>query len=316
MNALVMQGFEYPENPEWSVRADEKEGMLDRVRGAKRMWPLLRFLQLVSPIFRDVMRGFIAEVDGQPVGLINYMRQRDEPEWHIANVTVLPTYRRRGIARALAQAVLDDLRKRNARRAILEVVGENFPAVKLYQDMGFEIFTGSLVADFEPGAAVPEPTLPQGWRLIPLSRFDWKTRFELAKRITPESVARYEPPVESRFRVPPIRPLFGALFMRMGGDDSKRFVLRAPSGEIVGYGWYTYRLKAGGVNSIVLTLDPACPELAPAVVAHSIAFIQSASPGRRIEFEFESWQPALGEAALALGCKKRYGAHRMGLNFQ
>jgi ribosomal protein S18 acetylase RimI-like enzyme len=316
MNALVMQGFEYPENPEWSIRADEKQGMLDRVQGAKRMWPLLRFLQFFSPIFKDIMRGFIAEEDGKPVGLINFMRQRDEPEWYIANVTVLPSHRRRGLARQLVTAVLDDLRTRKARIAILDVVDKNLPAVRLYQEMGFEIFTGSLDAELETGEAVPAPTLPDGWTLAPLSRFDWQSRFALAKRITPENVARYEPPVEARFRVPPIRPLIGSLFMKLGGDDSKRFVLHTPDGTIAGIAWHSYRIKQGGVNSAEISLDPAYPELAQFMLAHAISTIQAASPGRRIEFDFSDWQPALFQAAESFGVKKRFGAHRMGLKFQ
>ncbi|OIN89861.1 MAG: hypothetical protein AUJ21_09105 [Anaerolineae bacterium CG1_02_58_13] len=316
MNALVMQGFEYPENPEWSIRADEKESMLDRVQGAKRMWPLLRFLRFFSPIFKDIMRGFIAEKDGKPVGLINFMRQRDEPEWNIANVTVLPSHRRRGLARQLVAAVLDDLRARKARTAILDVVDKNLPALRLYQEMGFEIFTGSLEADLEAGAAIPDPTLPAGWTLAPRSRFDWQSGFELAKRITPKNVARYEPPVEARFRFPPIRPLIGSLFMKLGGDDSKRYVLRAPDGTIAGIAWYSCRTKQGGMNSAGFDLDPAHPELAQFMLAHAISTIQAASPGRRIEFNFSDWQPALFQAAEAFGVKKRFGSHRMGLKFQ
>ena len=316
MNALVMEGFEYPENPDWSVHADEKESMIDRVQGAKRMWPILWFMQRVSPIFKDIMRGFIAEEAGKPVGLINYMRQQDEPEWYIANVTVLPSHRRRGLARGLVNAVLDDLRKRQACKAILGVVDKNLPAVQLYQEMGFEIFTGSVEADLEPGAAIPDPTLPASWTLAPLSRFDWQSRFELAKRITPENVARYEPPVEARFRTPPIRPLIGILFMKLGGDDVKRYILRAPDGSIAGIARYMFRTKQGGVNSAEINLDPAHPELARFLLAHAITTIQTVSPGHRTEFQFEDWQPALFQAAESFGVKKRFGSHRMGLKFE
>ena len=315
MNTLVIEGFEYPDNPEWSIRDDEKEGMIDRVQGAKRMWPILRFLQFVSPIFKDVMRGFIAEEDGHPVGLINYMRQRDEPEWYLANVLVLPMNRRKGIARKLVMATLDELRKRKAEVAILEVVDGNLPAVELYLKLGFEIFTGSVILDYEAGAAIPDLSLPAGWTYTPLSRFNWKPRFELAKRITPDNVARYEPLLEARFRTPFIRPLFGTLFEKMGGNGSTRFALRTPGGEIAGFGWYWFRTKSGGVNSAELTLDPEHPELAPFLVAHAISTIQAISPGRRIEFELDQWQPALIQAAEAFGCKKRMGAHRMGLKF-
>lgn len=310
-----MEGFEYPENPEWSIRADEKEGMLDLVNGVKRMLPILRFLQYISPIVKDSMRGFIAEEDGKPVGLINYMRQRDVPEWYIANVTVLPAYRGCGHARKLVEAVLEELHKRRASLAILEVVDGNMPAVKLYQKMGFEIFTDSVEMDLEAGAAIPMPILPEGWTLVPLSRFNWRTRFELAKRITPDKTANYEPPLEARFRMAPIRPLFGILFEKMQGSLTKRFAVRDPDAKITGFCIYRVRTRKGGTNSASIELDPAHPGLAPFLIAHAINTIQSLSPGRRIEFEFQNWQPALIQAAQALGCKKRMGAHRMGLKF-
>jgi ribosomal protein S18 acetylase RimI-like enzyme len=314
MNTLIMEGFEYPDHPEWSIQADEKEGMLDRVKGMKRMWPIMQIMRTVSPILRDSMRGFVAEEDGKAIALMNYMRGNKEPEWFLANATVLPPYRRRGIAKQLLGAIQNDLRQRGARVLLLNIIDQNVPSLQLCQGMGFEIYSSIVDLDLEAGAVVPAPTLPDGWTLTPRSRFDWRTYFELAKRITPENVARFEPPVERRFRMPFFRPLFGILFERMGGNRSKRFVLRSPSGEIVGVSGYWYRVNKGGLNDAGIDLDPAHPEMAPFLVAHAISTIQRVSPGRRIEFSFESWQPALVEAAEALGCKKRFGAHHLGMN--
>jgi ribosomal protein S18 acetylase RimI-like enzyme len=316
MNTLIMEGFDYPDHPEWSIQADEKEGMLDRVRGMKRMWPIMQILRLFSPILRDAMRGFIAEENGKPIGLMNYMRQTKEPEWFLANATVLPPYRRKGIARQLLAAIQNDLRQRKAHTLVLGIIDQNVPSLGLCQSMGFEIFTSMVEMDLEADAVVPAPTLPAGWTLLPRSRFDWRTNFELAKRITPENVARYEPPVERRFRMPLLRPLFGILFEKAGGNSSKRFTLRAPDGKVMGLSGYWFRVNKGGVNDAGIDLDPAHPEMAPFLVAHAITTIQSLSPGRRIEFSFESWQPALIEAAESLGCKKRFGAHRLGMKLE
>jgi ribosomal protein S18 acetylase RimI-like enzyme len=140
MKALVIEGFQYPENPSWSIQEDEKQDLIDTIHAVKRMWPVLRIVQIFSPVFRDVMHGFIEEQEGKPVGLINFLRQRNVPEWWIGNVTVLPGYRRRGIARQLVAATLDDLRRRMARRAYLEVVDGNLPAFQLYKETGFEAY--------------------------------------------------------------------------------------------------------------------------------------------------------------------------------
>ena len=316
MHAIMMEGFAYPDHPEWGIQEDEKVGMLDRVRGLKRNWPVISILRLFSPVLRDAMRGFIAEEDGKPVGLMNHMRHNKEPEWFLANAAVLPSHRRKGIGKQLLAAIQDDLRSRKARTARLDIIDQNVPSLELCKSMGFEVYSSLVVLDIEADKHVPAPTLPDGWSMLPRSRFDWRTQFELAKRITPENVARYEPAEERRFRTPITRPLLGVFFERMEGGTLKRFTLHAPDGKIAGTSGYWCRVNEGGLNDAGIDLDPAYPEMATYVVAHAISTIQSLSPGRRIEFMFESWQPALTEAALPLGCKRLYGAHHLGMKFE
>ncbi len=316
MNALMMEGFQYPDHPEWGIQEDEKEGMLDRVRGIKRNWTIISIMRLFSPVLRDNMRGFIAEQDGRPVGLMNHMRFNKEPEWFLANAAVLPTHRRKGIGRQLMNTIQDDLRKRGARTARLDIVDQNIPSLQLCQEVGFEIYSSLVVLDIDAEKFVPAPTLPSGWSLVPRSRFDWRSQFELAKRITPENVARYEPPEERRFRMTVFRSLTGLFFERMGGYASQRFTLRAPDGKMVALSGYWYRVNQGGLNDAGIDLDPRYPEMATFLVAHAISSMQRLSPGRRIEFMFESWQPALTAAAEALGCKRLYGAHHLGMKFE
>ena len=316
METLILDGFDYPDHPDWGIQADEKEGRIDRLRGMKRSWPLMRILRLFSPVLRDGMRGFIAEEDGKPVGLMNYARNSKEPEWFLFNGLTLPDYRHKGIARQLLAAGQNDLRQRQARTLILNIIDKNIPSMRLCQSMGFETYTSSVILDLEADAVIAEPTLPAGWTLHPRSRFDWRSQYELAKRITPENVARFEPPLEKRFRTPLIRPLLGPLFEKMGGNASRRFTLRAPNGEIAAVSACWFRVNPGGVNDAGIDLDPAHSEVASFIVAHTISIIQRLSPGRRIEFEFENWQPALIEAAETLGCKKRFTANRLGMNLQ
>jgi hypothetical protein len=121
--------------------------------------------------------------------------------------------------------------------------------------------------------------------------------------------------VESRFRGSPIRQLMGILFMKLGGDGTKRYILRTPNGDMAGISRIIFRTKPGGVNAADIDLDPSHSEAARFSLTHAITIIQAISPGRRIEFEFKDWQPALLQSALSLGAKKRYGAHRMGLKF-
>lgn len=315
MNSLVREGFQYPENPDWSVQEDEIQVMIDRVNGAKRLWPILRIMRTLMPLFRDILCGFIAEEDGKPAGLINYMRQRNVPEWYIANVTVLPAYRQRGIARRLVEATLEELRKRNAKLAFLDVVVGNDPAFNLYREMGFEAFSQSNEYHFQKNIPVASQPLPAGYRLKSLSPYNWKTRFAFAQCVTPAHITRYEPVTEDRFRTSVILPLFGKLLESAGGSHSERFAIFDSGTDVVGIGQYTYRTREGGANSTKLSIDPEHANLAKFILHHVFSEIQKASPGRRIELSFEDWESALIHCAEQLGCKKRFGSHRMALRF-
>lgn len=55
----------------------------------------------------------------------------------VANVAVLPGYRRAGVAKALLTASLDSCRERGAEVCFLEVRGSNKAARELYESFGF-----------------------------------------------------------------------------------------------------------------------------------------------------------------------------------
>lgn len=315
MNSLLIEGFQYPENPAWNIQEDEVQNMIDRVNGAKRLWPIFRILRASVPLFRDILCGFIWEEESKPVGLINYMRQGNAPEWQIANVTVLPAYRRRGIARRLVQATLNELRKRKAEVSFLEVVEGNDPAFNLYKEMGFDPFTKSSEYHFQKEFPLSSEPIHHGYSLAHLSRFDWQTRFAFAKRVTPEHITRYEPATEARFRTPKIMPLFGMLFEAAGGSHSERFAIYAANGEVVGIGNYSYRTRPGGTNFTRVSIDPSHPNLAGFIMPYVFSEIQKVSPGRRIVLGFEDWEVVLIACAEAVGCEKRFGSYRMGLRF-
>jgi ribosomal protein S18 acetylase RimI-like enzyme len=315
MSSLVVEGFQYPENPAWSVQEDEIQGMVDRINSAKRLWPVIGILRIFVPLFRDILCGFIDEEEGRPAGLINYMRQRNTPEWYIGNVTVLPAYRRRGIACRLVQATLDELYHRGAKAAFLDVVVGNDPAFHLYKEMGFEEFTQSYEYQLHRESLISPEPLPTGYQLKPLSRFDWKTGFRFAQRVTPDYITRYEPVTEARFRVPWLLPLIGGLLNSMGSSQNERFAIFESGRKIVAIGQYSYRTHEGGTNSADVSIDPDHPELAGFILHHVFSEIQNTSPGHRIEVSFEDWESRLIQCAEAMGCEKRYGMHRMGLRF-
>ncbi len=60
-------------------------------------------------------------------------------EIHITNLAVHPSFRRRGIARALLGAMLEEARRTGVELAFLEVRPTNAEALGLYESLGFRV---------------------------------------------------------------------------------------------------------------------------------------------------------------------------------
>jgi len=314
---LIPPCFQYPENEEWNIQQDEVENMIDSLNGARRMWPLIRLVMLLSPPMRDMLRGYVWEEDGHTVGLTNVIRMGNTDQWLIGNVGVLPDYRRRGIARKLVDASVAFARERGAQSIVLDVIDGNVPAYNLYLKLGFEHYSGQTQLVYDAGAAdapLPDVALPDGYTIEPYPLFDWRPRFELAKRITPEVDQRYTPVEEGRFRQPPIvRVLLPFIDRAMGARNQVYVLRRTPSGEPVGFVRGFFRVRAGGVNTTNITLDPAHAEAAPYVVNFVLRDFQKRSPGRRIESVMRQWQAPVIDTMLAAGFTRVADMHTMGM---
>jgi ribosomal protein S18 acetylase RimI-like enzyme len=316
MMDLIPPSFQYPDHPEWGVQDDEMESMVDTMRGIRRMWPLVRLIMLVHAPMRDIMRGYIWEEDGQPVGLCNVIRDGGTDVWYIGNVAVLPAYRRRGIARQLVQACLDYARERGAQAISLDVIDANLPAYELYKALGFEHYAGQVELDYEAEDAdlPPKELLPDGYTIEDLSLRAWQTHYELAQRITPGAVQRFQPVQEGSFRFPAIKVLLAPLiFQALGWHPYQRVVRATASGQVVAAIRAMVRRRAGGVNQLDLRLDLAHDHLAPGLFNHARRAIMARSPGRRIVAHIRDWQEPLIAAGLEAGFTCKVRMHTLGI---
>ncbi len=80
----------------------------------------------------------VAEEDGEVVGYSAGYLEGDGVG-HIASVAVRPGFRRRGIGRALMEALERELVARGARRLRLEVRASNQAARRLYESLGYRV---------------------------------------------------------------------------------------------------------------------------------------------------------------------------------
>jgi len=82
------------------------------------------------------MVGFTANAIGDWQGILTA---------YDAGTGVIPAYRRRGISRGMFDFLLPFLRSRQIKQYLLEVITKNEPAVRLYQNLGFQIHRDLLV---------------------------------------------------------------------------------------------------------------------------------------------------------------------------
>jgi ribosomal protein S18 acetylase RimI-like enzyme len=310
---LTREGFQYPENPDWSLQNDEAEEFAGMVNNIRRIWPLVALLRRLSPDMRDAFYGLVYEEEGQPAGITLYQRRSGSPEWFIANVAVLPAFRRRGIARKLVEAALAAIRSQHGQTAILDVIDGNLPAFQLYQRLGFEHFSGSTT--FYLDQKPEEKEIPPGYQLSPLDLNAWPVFFDLARRITPPAVQRFVPVRERAFREPLVMRWFGDMMNMMEGSRRLAFALRAPDGQVAGIATCSTRPRASsGLSYLHVSHDPAHPAAASYLLAHAACAVRRMAPIRRIEFTFPDWQPELIHAAQEMGAQPRYAYLRMGLS--
>lgn len=91
------------------------------------------------PVPAESLRGFVYEENGRILGNVTLtLDDNRSARWMISNVAVAPKYRRRGIARQLMQAAIDEARARSAHWLILNVRPWNTGAQQLYEALGFQ----------------------------------------------------------------------------------------------------------------------------------------------------------------------------------
>ena len=118
----------------------------------------------------DLGRSRVALVDDDPVGIAN-LAIRDDCAW-VAGIGVVPDQRRRGVGRALMQAILAQA----PRTVTLEVIDKNASAIALYRQLGFEVRRTleiwTLNGGFESVAAREVVARPLGQVDLPWQRAD------------------------------------------------------------------------------------------------------------------------------------------------
>ena len=90
---------------------------------------------VASELENPLALWLVWEEDGQVLGYVGSQTVLDETD--MMNVAVSAQARRRGIAQALVEALVIQLKRRGSRCLTLEVRASNAPAICLYEKLGF-----------------------------------------------------------------------------------------------------------------------------------------------------------------------------------
>ena len=316
MVKLIKDGFQYPENEAWSIQDDKVENIADEVAMIRKLRFLFKFLGLFFSPIKDMMSGYIWEEDGKAVALVNVSpKGLNKSAWTIGNVVVLPEHRRKGIARKLVTATIDYARRKKADTVMLDVIAGNTPALKLYESLGFENYGGVVELEYDPtDKPTQEQPLPPEYSLIKYESKDWKLRYELTKRITPDIVQKYEAVTKSRFHRPLLMRAVRVIVLKLAPFSGHLYLIRHDGSDtIVGQIHYMTRKNEGGINEMEIMLDPAHSNIAGALVNTMVSRIVAQAPGRRIEMFMARWQNHVIDAVQRFGFTQRCEGYTMGI---
>ncbi len=144
------------------------------------------------PTFPENISGFVWLEEGRIVG--NLTLTRDEgwsDRYFISNVAVKREYRRKGIARQLVRAALDELRVHSAKWALLNVRPTNPGAIQLYKEFGFQEIEMRGEWALSGSTSLPLQKKEGNIALRPLRWSDHRGVVELARAATPATVKQF-----------------------------------------------------------------------------------------------------------------------------
>ncbi len=313
---VIPPAFQYPEHPEWSIDTSDEEDLIESTKSVKTIWPFLKVLGFLWKPAQDLFLGFVWEEDGQPVGLCNIGRQGGSQQWMIGNVAVLPDYRRRGIARKLVQACVDLAIERGAEEVMLDVIDGNLPAYELYKSMGFTHYSSRFI--FEHKETITDSTtssIPPRYKTQQLTLSDWRLRYQLAQRITPEHVQEFEAVTEAKYKVPLIMRLLQPIITRLMGLKIERMIICNQTNEPVGFGSSEVRRNGKGTQRLNIMLDKNESSLSHDLFAYHLHHIRQLAPTANIELNLPDWQ--YSDAKIdprSVGFKQNLTYHRLGMH--
>ena len=174
---------------------------LSRMRAAAKNKGLDRWTSMANGQSSFPLAGFVWEEGGRIVGNLSMVSYFTPVRriYFIANVSVYPEYRRRGIARALTEAALQKSRQRWTQAVWLQVQDDNSIAANLYASMGFEPRARRTTWNVKPEMLHGEA--PAGTSVTPRKSRHWSRQRNWLEQNYPQEIRWHLP-----LKIPALRP--------------------------------------------------------------------------------------------------------------
>lgn len=258
------------------------QSLIRELRILSRSGPFLWLLAGLDRAVQGLINGYVWAIDEQIVGNVSMYPSPVDDSWIIANVAVHPVYRRRGIARELMEAALQDAERRRVKKLYLQVAANNDGAHRLYEQLGFKALRTFTRWRRRPYLGMPEP-LVQMPRIHFRSRGEWQAQLQLAELVRPNSrggIGWLQPTRASFFRKPWWQNLtsfldFNQTYHWVIRDDTDRHLLS------------TMRIMLGigqvYARGDLLTDPTAQGQLEKPMINYAVRFLKDRNKGLYIE---------------------------------
>lgn len=195
--------------------------------------PVTEVIYRLSPATTRLTNGFVWQADGRIVGNVTLLTSKIWDRYLVANVAVHPTYRRRGIARAMMGAAASAVRTRGGRVILLQVVKDNTSAIDLYQSLGY-VSLGHMTSWSAPVSRLRHVAPAVGDERVPpilaLPGHRWREAYELDVAALPPDLNWPEPLRPDAYR----RTLWQRFGDFMSGRQAESWITADERGRLSG----------------------------------------------------------------------------------
>ncbi len=194
----------------------------------------------------------------------------------IANVSVHPDFRRRGIARYLAQAALAHVERSDAIELWLQVDQSNNAALQLYQSMGFHEQANRTTWQANPQKFESDLRRPE-IEIRPQHKLDWASHLRWLNKLYPHNI-RWNLPMD----IKQFQPGWRGSFQRFLGERKSQQWSAVQQEKLVGI--LTWQSSSLNADRIWIASNKENEARAiPSLIAHSFSNLRS---NRKLVLDF------------------------------